>query len=92
LDVLADAVNEAGLGWSSQFYLRHSLGAPAVQLPQDLAAAASGFGQQLGQFGEVLCAQLPVPLCCNNPGCESLSGGSEQLLVAGKGSVCSRCK
>jgi hypothetical protein len=92
LEVLNDAVNEAGLSWSSQFYLHHTSDAPGVQLPQGLAAAVLKFGQQLGQLGEALCAQLPVPLCCNNPGCESLSGASEQLLVAGKGSVCSRCK
>jgi hypothetical protein len=81
------------LDYSSQFYLSSTVDGPAVQLPQGLAAAAVlGCGQQLVQFGAALCAQLPVPLCCNNPGCEKSSGASEQLLVAGKGSVCSRCK
>jgi hypothetical protein len=89
---LSNRLWEAGVSWSSQFYLSSSSDAPAVLLPQELAAAVLGFGQQLVQFSEALCAQLPVPLCCNNPGCEKSSGASEQLLVAGKGSVCSRCK
>jgi hypothetical protein len=87
-DSLTDAANEAEL----QLYLHIPCAAAVEQLPQGLAAAVSEYSQQLLQFGEVLCAQLPVPLCCNNPGCESVAGASEQLLVAGKGSVCSRCK
>jgi hypothetical protein len=53
---------------------------------------ASQIGGQLVQVGGALCAQLPVPLCCNNPGCVDLRGASEQQLVAGKGSVCSHCR
>jgi hypothetical protein len=79
-DSLINSVTEAGLQlyWPS---------IPVDQLPQGLAAAMSDYSQQLLQFGEALCAQLPVPLCC-----ESVAGASEQLLVAGKGCVCSRCK
>jgi hypothetical protein len=59
--------------------------APVVELGSEL-------GKQLVRVGEALCAQLPVPLCCNNPGCLQLFGASEQQLVEGKGSVCSTCR
>jgi hypothetical protein len=90
---LIDEVDKGKDSWGQSFYLRRTLGvAAASELPQDAAAAVSGFGAQLVQFGGALCAQLPVPLCCNNPGCVELRGASEQQLVAGKGSVCSRCR
>jgi hypothetical protein len=43
-------------------------------------------------LGEALCAQFPLPHCCNNPGCVELRGASELQLVGGKGCVCSRCR
>ncbi|WIA16530.1 hypothetical protein OEZ85_013207 [Tetradesmus obliquus] len=48
--------------------------------------------RRLVACGEGLAALCPVPLCCNNPRCVELRGLSEQLLVAGRGSVCSRCR
>jgi hypothetical protein len=54
---------------------------PLQQLPDRLLVVAEG-----------LCAALPVPCCCNNPGCANLAGPSEQQLVAGKGCVCGRCR
>lgn len=43
---------------------------------------------KLKQQGEALCAMLPVPDCCNNPGCICFRGDSEQQLVGGKSCVC----
>jgi hypothetical protein len=48
--------------------------------------------QALVELGEAVVTQLPSSKCCNNPRCSSLAALSEQELVAGKGSVCSRCK
>jgi hypothetical protein len=74
-------------------YLHITSSVAAPRLPLAGAAALdSEWSQQLVQLGQALCAQLPVPLCCNNPGCVELRGASEQQLVAGKGSVCSRCR
>jgi hypothetical protein len=67
-------------------------GVGSAQLPAAAAAKLPGFGGQLVECAEALCAQLPVPLCCNNPGCSALFGASELQLVGGRGSVCSRCK
>jgi hypothetical protein len=44
------------------------------------------------EFGGALCAQFPLPHCCNNPGCVELRGASELQLVGGKGCVCGRCR
>jgi hypothetical protein len=55
-------------------------------------AAVPGLAQQLVVLGGALCAQLPLPYCCNNPGCVELRGASELQLVGGKGTVCSRCR
>jgi hypothetical protein len=51
-----------------------------------------GLSERLVACGEALAALCPVPSCCNNPSCTELRGASEPQLVAGKGSVCSRCK
>jgi hypothetical protein len=67
------------------------LAAPQVPLAH-AATLNSDCGQQLVRVGQALCAQLPVPLCCNNPSCVELRGASEQQLVASKGSVCSGCR
>jgi hypothetical protein len=76
---LVDEMDKAKVGWGPLFYLCKSpRTADTGQLPQDAAAAVSMFGAQLVQFGGALCAQLPVPLCCNNPGCVELRGASEQ--------------
>jgi hypothetical protein len=48
--------------------------------------------QQLKALAEALCTQLPLPYCCNNPGCTELRGASELQLVGGKGCVCARCR
>lgn len=62
--------------------------------PSNATDRATVFGQlaeELSTFGAVVCSELPVPLCCNNPGCLSLAGASELELVGGKGTVC-KCK
>jgi hypothetical protein len=92
VETLNDVLDEAGIGWEAPFYLCKAPSGIGEKLPQRVAAAAMQLGQPLVQFSEALCAQLPVPLCCNNPGCVELRGASEQQLVAGKGSVCSRCR
>jgi hypothetical protein len=58
----------------------------------DVVALLPGLGGRLVACGEALAALCPVLLCCNNPGCVELRGASELQLVAGKGSVCSRCR
>jgi hypothetical protein len=47
-------------------------------------------GQLLVLFAEAVCADLPVPLCCNNRNCQELLGANEQRLLTVK-SVCPRC-
>jgi hypothetical protein len=91
VDTLIKLLTEAGLSWEP-FYLSTAPSTIAERLPKSVASAALQLGQQLVQFSVALCSQLPVPLCCNNPGCVELRGASEQQLVAGKGSVCSRCR
>jgi hypothetical protein len=61
-------------------------------LPAAFMDLLPGLGARLVACGEALAALCPVPLCCNNPGCVELRGASELQLVAGKGSVCSRCR
>jgi hypothetical protein len=56
------------------------------------AEALPHVGPKLIACGKALAALCPVALCCNNPGCVELRGASELQLVAGKGSVCSRCR
>jgi hypothetical protein len=58
----------------------------------DLVAALPAIAQQMVALGEALCAQLPLPHCCNHPGCVELRGASELQLVGGKSCVCSRCR
>jgi hypothetical protein len=50
-------------------------------LPGTTAAA-------LRDAGAAVCAEFPVKLCCNNPGCTSMAKVGEMLL----GSSCSGCK
>jgi hypothetical protein len=54
---------------------------PLRQAPDDMTTLLDG-----------LAAALPVRCCCNNPGCASLAGPSEQQLVAGRGCMCARCR
>jgi hypothetical protein len=58
----------------------------------DLGATTAAIAQQMLALGKALCAQLPLPHCCNNPGCVELRGASELQLVGGKSCVCSRCR
>jgi hypothetical protein len=71
-------------------------GSTPAQLQQSssdfLDAAMPAIAQQMVALGEALCAQFPLPHCCNNPGCVELRGASELQLVGGKGCVCSRCR
>jgi hypothetical protein len=66
--------------------------AAASDLPPAVAAALPSIAQQMVAFGHALCAQFPLPYCCNNPGCTELRGASELQLVGGKGCVCGRCR
>jgi hypothetical protein len=61
-------------------------------VPSRVAAALPALAQQLAALDQALCAQFPLPYCCNNPGCVELRGASGLQLVGGKGSVCSRCR
>jgi hypothetical protein len=63
-----------------------------VNLQQEVLQAFPGdLAQQLQQFGEAVCHQLPVSLWCCNPRCTNLQQQSEAELVGGKGCVCSGC-
>jgi hypothetical protein len=68
----------------------------AAQDSSSCCAATSALlldlGQRLVCCGDALAALCPVPLCCNNPGCVELRGSSEQQLVGGKGTLCSKCR
>jgi hypothetical protein len=67
--------------------------ATEVSLQQQLQRAFPGdLLQQLQQFGEAVCHQLPVSLWCCNPRCSKLQKQSEQELVGGKACVCSACR
>jgi hypothetical protein len=78
--------HQAGSSSRGNCFTRHS------GLPVQLSTLLPGLGARLVACGEALAALCPVPLCCNNPGCVQLRGASELQLVAGKGSVCSRCR
>jgi hypothetical protein len=75
----------------------HSFQKPVLSLTQALAGLMGsgylhGLDVALHQAGVALCQQLPVPWCCNNPGCRVMVGGSELQLVGGKGCVCGGCR
>jgi hypothetical protein len=48
--------------------------------------------EQLEGFAHQLIQLLPVPCCCNHPGCTNLSTVSELLLVGGQKCICARCR
>jgi hypothetical protein len=63
-----------------------------ISLQQQIVRVFPGdLAQQLQQFGEAVCHQLPVSMWCCNPRCSNLQQQSEAELVGGKGCVCSRC-
>jgi hypothetical protein len=63
-----------------------------VNLQQEVTRVFPGdLAQQLQQFGEAVCYQLPVSLWCCNPRCTNLQQQSEAELVGGKGCVCAGC-
>jgi hypothetical protein len=64
----------------------------ASRLTSAVAPALPDIAQQIVALGGALCAQFPLPHCCNNPGCVELRGASELQLVGRKGCVCSRCR
>ena len=43
-------------------------------------------------YGEAVIAQLPLLMCCNNPGCRNLEMMSEMQLMKLKSSKCSGCR
>jgi hypothetical protein len=90
LDSTAAGSNNSSSG-SSSSSSSSSTTSSELSIPVDMAAVP-GLAQQLVALGGALCAQLPLPHCCNNPGCVELRGASELQLVGGKGSVCSRCR
>uniref|UniRef100_A0A383VND6 MYND-type domain-containing protein n=1 Tax=Tetradesmus obliquus TaxID=3088 RepID=A0A383VND6_TETOB len=47
--------------------------------------------QQMQQLGQALAAALPLPYCCNNPGCSCCEQLSELKLVQRAASRCSGC-
>jgi hypothetical protein len=59
------------------------------KLQQMLRSAVPGqTAVALRDAGAAVCAEFPVKLCCNNPGCTSMAKVGEMLL----GSSCSGCK
>jgi hypothetical protein len=92
---LQDAVGKLGAGSSSIGSGEQTAGQPWVDddaLATIVAAALPSIAQQMVVFGHALCTQVPLPYCCNNPGCTELRGASELQLVGGKGCVCARCR
>jgi hypothetical protein len=69
----------------------HALSADQLRIRETFEQVLLAPGLLL-KITDDLAAALPVPCCCNNPGCSSLAGPSEQQLAAGKGCVCARCK
>jgi hypothetical protein len=47
---------------------------------------------QIQHFGVALLTDVPVPGCCNSPGCVELGGVSEAGLVGGSRGRCSSCR
>jgi hypothetical protein len=79
-------------GSGSQRRATDSSAAQATEALRMTADLLPELAPKLAACGEALAALCPVPLCCNNPGCVELREASELQLVAGKGSVCSRCR
>ena len=48
--------------------------------------------RQMVELGKGVAAELPLLLCCNNPGCRNLEALSEMQLVKWKSSRCAGCK
>jgi hypothetical protein len=64
-----------------------------IRLCEELQKAFPGdLAQQLQQFGEAVCHQLPISLWCCNPCCTNLQQQSELELVGGKGCICFGCR
>jgi hypothetical protein len=63
-----------------------------AQQKYEVAGKLPSLAEQLVTVADAVCAQLPAPLCCNNPSCRSLECVSELQLVGGKGNICSRCR
>jgi hypothetical protein len=66
--------------------------AECAQLRSEVAGQLPRLAERLIVVADAVCAELPVPLCCNNPSCRSFGCVSELQLVGGKGSICSRCR
>lgn len=73
-------------GCSMSTLALHTLREPSELIKTCYAA----FALQLLEYGEGICALLPVPYCCNNAACRSLKCVSE--LAAIKAGRCSWCK
>jgi hypothetical protein len=93
LEALSSTDAAADVGTADANSRRGSSSSVVVsQLQEVTTQLLPGLCERLVACGVSLAALCPVPLCCNNPGCVELHGASEQQLVAGKGSVCSRCR
>jgi hypothetical protein len=64
----------------------------AADVQRFVTETLPGITQHSKALAEAVCAQFPLPYCCNNPGCVELRGASELQLVGGKGCVCARCR
>jgi hypothetical protein len=64
-----------------------------VQLLQALCSSriVRRLPQQCAAFVDSQEAQLPLPYCCNNPGCSNLGTASELTLVRGHSCRCTGC-
>jgi hypothetical protein len=88
-DEQQDAIDAENTGSSISSSSRK---AEYAQLRSEVAGQLPRLAEQLIEVADAVCAELPVPLCCNNPSCRSFGSVSELQLVGGKGSICSRCR
>jgi hypothetical protein len=70
---------------------REKSGARRASIWETLDGFQSNF-QVLDRFGAALITDVPVPGCCNSPGCVELGGVSEAGLVGGGRGRCSSCR
>jgi hypothetical protein len=69
--------------------------ASSIQSSMQACLEYEGFtylAEMLQEVGEAICAKVPVPWMCNNPGCTRMEGASELHLVGGKACVCGGCR
>jgi hypothetical protein len=79
-EAVSDPIPAAGSRYTPGFLLslQAAVSAELAQQPVDFAAALSGC--------------FPAKLCCNAPGCSSLSQRSELEAVSGRSCICGGCR